>query len=731
MMHLLLIFVLSLFCATAFAEWNIHAPNQEQAAAKELRRGLDLARAEGNCDVFLGWTPEIRKRLPEIDPAALKPDEIIVKTFPDGAIFLAGEGADGTFYAVREFLEKALGVRAFAPDVETVPQNPIREIPELDIRYAPPFFMRYPTSAPLEGAGRSFAKRLRVNGMMPLGFAHTMERFLPTEAFYNSHKDWYPPDYKFPGSKPEWYALREGRRIEGGAGQPCLTNAEAKAQIVKNAIALVKHKGRNFKAVSLTQCDNQNFCLCPECRKKATELGGQTDLMLWFVNGVAEEIEKEFPGLMVEMFAYQYTLEPPKTVKPRPNVQIRICTIEAGSRAPLAAQPRFREILEGWAKLTKNVAVWNYITNFTNYGLIHPNFRAYAENLRYFARLGIRDVFTQDASPAGSFGFFPELRACLYAKLLWDPELDPEQLEEEFLTACYGKAAPALKAYLRLNEEALAQSGFPLDCYEMDTAAWLPWPVLEQGGKLLAEAAQAVEDDPVVKKRVEYLRTSHDWTVLCRAELGPLSRLLPQKPDADIAALRRNLKERLNAVPKIRQVSEGNSVDGGMQQLERRLKPLPEPGPVPRELRRFSANRLLTLSPLYAQPAQAEFAADHLAANREAMRLHLENHNWALRLNLPAMAGAPPVEIYAELRLPQAVTAAKGVAVIAGLYEYGTNFAVKTALPIRAKLLSNSRYTVIKLGETDFKCDRQLYFEGAGNASVPELLLGRVWLVRR
>jgi hypothetical protein len=38
------------------------------------------------------------------------------------------------------------------------------------------------------------------------------------------------------------------------------------------------------------------------------------------LNKVAEAVEKEFPDVLVESLAYQYTRKPPKTIKPRDNV---------------------------------------------------------------------------------------------------------------------------------------------------------------------------------------------------------------------------------------------------------------------------------------------------------------------------------------------------------------------------------------------------------------------------
>ncbi|MBO3841759.1 MAG: DUF4838 domain-containing protein [Candidatus Brockarchaeota archaeon] len=44
-----------------------------------------------------------------------------------------------------------------------------------------------------------------------------------------------------------------------------------------------------------------------------------------FVNTIAESIEQDYPSVRVETLAYQYSRKPPKTLRPRRNVVIRLC----------------------------------------------------------------------------------------------------------------------------------------------------------------------------------------------------------------------------------------------------------------------------------------------------------------------------------------------------------------------------------------------------------------------
>ena len=57
--------------------------------------------------------------------------------------------------------------------------------------------------------------------------------------------------------------------------------------------------------------------------------------MIALVNYIAEKIEPEFPNVAVDTLAYQYTRKPPRTLRPRPNVIVRLCSIECNFREPL------------------------------------------------------------------------------------------------------------------------------------------------------------------------------------------------------------------------------------------------------------------------------------------------------------------------------------------------------------------------------------------------------------
>ena len=118
--------------------------------------------------------------------------------------------------------------------------------------------------------------------------------------------------------------------------------------------------------------------------------------LLEFVNAIADAVAREHPGVKVGTLSYWYTRKPPRTIKPRPNVQIQLCSIECCVVHPIndpacEKNRRFCSDMAAWGKLTDNIFIWNYNTNFSNYLLPFPNLRVIGPNVRYFVKNGAKN----------------------------------------------------------------------------------------------------------------------------------------------------------------------------------------------------------------------------------------------------------------------------------------------------------------------------------------------------
>ncbi|MDQ9827195.1 DUF4838 domain-containing protein, partial [Acinetobacter sp. 163] len=69
---------------------------------------------------------------------------------------------------------------------------------------------------------------------------------------------------------------------------------------------------------------NYTNCTCPDCKKLDDAEGGPSGSLIHFINKLADR----FPDKEIATLAYLYTMNPPKQVKPRPNVVVMLCDID-------------------------------------------------------------------------------------------------------------------------------------------------------------------------------------------------------------------------------------------------------------------------------------------------------------------------------------------------------------------------------------------------------------------
>jgi len=424
-------------------------------------------------------------------------EETAIRTTYDGLVLTGGEPR-GTLYAVYTFLEDHLGCRWWSSTETTLPKTSTIEIGTIYERYAPILEYREPFWYDAHDA--DWAVRNKCNGNSVRcdaqrggkhkyeGFVHTFYPLIPPQKYFDAH--------------PEWFSEIDGKRTTERA-QLCLTNEEMRQELVKNLRARLRaNPGATIASVS--QNDWHGNCQCAKCAAVEKEEGSPAGLMIRFVNAVAEDIEEEFPHVAISTLAYQYTRKPPLHVKPRDNVIVRLCSIEASFSVPLSHERNkpFRDDIVGWSKICDRLYVWDYVTNFRHHVMPHPNLRVLGPNVKFFADHSVKGLFEQGAYTTNG-AEMAELRAWVLAKLLWNPNLYPEPLIDEFIRGYYESAAPHIKAYLDVTHDAVENSGDWLGCFEKHTAKYLSFDTLARGWAHLAEAEEAVRDNPNVHFRVQ------------------------------------------------------------------------------------------------------------------------------------------------------------------------------------------------------------------------------------
>ena len=468
-----------------------------------------------------------RKRIAAADPAFAKKtpggDGYAIRT-KGGRLLVLGDRPRGTLYAVYVLLEEHLGCRWFTREVSRIPKKDRWELPPLDLAFAPALESREVFWT--EAFDGDWAAQNRLNG-----HEHRLEDK------HGGKIDWYPFVHSFDKildhpthfkAHPEYFAEVDGRRRGADPNQRtqlCLTNPE----VLKIAIETVRKwmkKKSDVTVFSVSQNDWNGHCACAKCRAIDEREGSPSGSLLTFVNAVAEAVEKEFPDKLIDTLAYQYSRKPPKTVRPRKNVRVRLCSFECCFSHPLDSptcekNKGFREDLVAWSKITDRLYIWDYTTNYSHYVSPFPNFDVLGPNVRFYVDHGVKSIFEQGNMSPGGGGEFSELRSYVLAKLLWNPKTDVKKAIEEFTDAVYAEAGPKVREYIELlHAPARSDPKMHATLYlPPKQSGWFSGEFVKQAEALFAEGLAAVKDE-AARKRLRKAALPIDYLQVLRADPG-------------------------------------------------------------------------------------------------------------------------------------------------------------------------------------------------------------------
>lgn len=378
--------------------------------------------------------------------SGVDPDGIVIKNSGPKLIISGGKDR-GVLNAAYEFIEKYLGCRKFTNDFVEIPKQAVIKISALNVKYNPPFNFRsvYSLDAIWHKEYRDWHK-LNAAFEGRGSQVHTFKELLPAEKYFKNH--------------PEYFALVNGKRT---ASQPCLSRPEV-FTIMKENLAAAISKNPQFKIWSVSHNDNGDYCHCDLCEPKHKRGTGFSETLIPFVSHIADA----FPGYTISTLAYNQSMLPPALTAPAKNVEIMFCLTYTDKIVPLDTAKDdtaiiIKRSLNGWKSLTSNIFLWDYPVNY-NYSLVpFPNLQTLQPNIQYFRQQNIKKVFEQLIGTQK--GEMSELKSYLLAKLLWNPDIDLEATQDEFLKGYYGKGWQDIKNYLRLLEMEAKKSGMVMNEY--------------------------------------------------------------------------------------------------------------------------------------------------------------------------------------------------------------------------------------------------------------------------
>lgn len=485
---------------------------------------------------------EVAKKL----TAARSPDAFII-VCRGNKLIIAGKERVGELYGVYAFLDAKMDIRWFraatADDpYEYVPQRARWQFKDFEIFREPAFRYRQLTHSAATGKipfnGQTLAVRQGFQINPPWNYKRAFqekfyqERCSQLSVSAGGHGAFYTPvPEKLYDKHPEYFALQNGKRIKGK--QICISNEQVQKLVKKYIEDIYKNVPvSNISWLFGMHDTTDGWCECTGCRQLDDEKFDYINVSTRFhkvVHKIIADIYKKHPSARLVVWAYHTYRTIPQGVKYDPRTLIYYCTHgrcygHSLSDPSCRRNVRQLDLIKAWRKISARMKVYEY-ANCTPvfYGCMED---VLTRDLRFYRQLGLEgwkeEMLFADAD------FWPRAKKgevdhradransnwqwyCVAGKLLWNPDLDPEEILTDVESKYYGKAYPAMKKYHTLRRQLWNNSayclGYPTGDQRRESLLSVP-QAKEKLLALLAEAEKLAGDDSVLKKR---LQDDRDW----------------------------------------------------------------------------------------------------------------------------------------------------------------------------------------------------------------------------
>lgn len=454
---------------------------------------------------------------------ALNADEIVI----------CGYDKRGLLYGVYDFLEKAFGVRWFAPFdyAEVIPTKPDVKLPLWkDESFPQMLYRRFhycsagrgvpdPMKHRYEAADWCVKNRYNVELERLVGkgdepdvkkarMAKIKEFYtkrggyiaLPAMWGHNYHywispKEYFkknPEYFCFDGSTKKWRAER---------AQLCATNPDLVKTIVRKAVEYFKKYPEREYFPFFQEDGSRLWCQCPQCMAlyKGSDINSyKTEHNINLVNQIAAELAKVVPGKKIATYAYQVTTRPPVNVKPRDDVFVTYCFMDFSRPDKIPWNGYRSKELEAWNKLCEgNLVLYTYHYLDFNYTSLTPT--AMIRMFRYFSLLKIKcscQESNENWYGISAYNYY------LGARLAWNPWFDEGVFRKDYYDKLYGKASSFIEEYHNILAACLRNRKYWLE-YGNRTFPYVPSDKLRMMQTCLTKAENAAKGNARINKAVE------------------------------------------------------------------------------------------------------------------------------------------------------------------------------------------------------------------------------------
>jgi hypothetical protein len=364
-------------------------------------------------------------------------------------IGMLGESDEAVSYAIYELLDR-LGCRWYLPGElgERIPSMQTITMPVMDVSAAPSILGR--NIGPIDA---DFQRRNRCGGLAIEcnDIAISMRSYIPREQL---------------AAHPLWNAELDGKREVTGIF--CWSNPAVADAVADGIMRQLEQQYR--PVVTLSTPYGDRFCACVAC--KALDAGGwhhglgrpsMTDRFIAFANRVAERVTGKYPRVLFGMLMKNHYIDPPLREKPHANLlpvitSIATCRAHSVTARDCPDRQQFAKQVEGWARLTDTLAIYEFGYNLAEVAAPYPMLRWEKDIPFYFAHKAkfwmpygwVSDVLPNlDAALPGMY---------LGIRMAWYPQAAPAKVLDEFYTGFYGAAAKPMRRYWQAVDNAWQQT---------------------------------------------------------------------------------------------------------------------------------------------------------------------------------------------------------------------------------------------------------------------------------
>ncbi len=460
--------------------------------------------------------------------------------------------------------------------------------------------------------------------------------------------------------------------------------------------------------------DVNSFCHTDGNRDKAA--GAFID----YTRYIAAHLAPHYQNAHFLLEAYQWTRTPPANMQKLPaNLSVMFSTIEADFAKPLQSPDNHTILsdLNRWQTYSDDIIVWHYITNFGGYMQPFPTLYPIAHDIRTLAKMPhVKGIFLQGAyETTGSA--LANLRIWLYAKLLWDPDQNTEQLVTAFCDHYYGKAGRYVKQYIDTLHRVVAEKDQKLLLKTPPNAAYLDSKTLDMLESILDQGWQHIRNNHVAKAHMLEVYSSIDYI-----------RLLTEDNKTKRDKSRQRFLSYIRTHPTITHYAEGAKITSLMQiiQMDRQRAPVPKYAKNKTEGTQWLDFQAYTLKLCCADIVQDPAASDRIAA-----RMRGSQSDWGFQLDLNTNLPKGRWDLYARVKVTLTHTPSLIEQAKPALF-FGIHPDVVRGTLLLAQL-TPAEYKTFKIGSIDTEKTnaRYLWISPPGNDLIRHLCVDRIFAVRQ